>query len=261
MLLSDLSSLINPVWGFALLGVYAQAAAALAPFAAKYGSQAMGFLKNIFKGKDPMAILGGLGKLASGASGAAKEGRLDESFQQAMIDRQNALMQLQASEFNIGAPNIRASQAARGDLLANVQPVTGTGSGRDYRVTGGLDPSVFGPNTRQAGSLLSSQALQALQSGSDQLSPTMSSIPKSGRLERFLGAAGLAGGIGGAISEAKDRYLPSTPLTPGYGTLPTASAGTGPLSQVPFLDPSDDIKRMQDLRKQQTTRSLPPGPY
>jgi hypothetical protein len=90
----------------------------------------------------------------------------------------------------------------------------------------------------------------------------MSSIPKSGRLERFLGAAGLAGGIGGAISQAANRYLPSTPLTPGYGTLPTTPA------QIPRPTPEfeeapdpDDIRHMQDLRRQQTARSLPPGPY
>jgi hypothetical protein len=250
MLLSDLSGTINPVWGFVLLG-YVQAAIAAAPFVAKYGPKALGFLKNIFKGKDLLSAAGKIGEIAGAAGGAAKQGRLEESLQQATIDRQNALMQRQASEFNLGAPSIRASQAARGDLLANVQPVVGTGSGRDYRVTGGLDPSVFGPNTRQAGSLLSSQALQALQSGSDRLSPTMSSIPKSGMLERFLGGAGTIGGLLGAVGQASDRLripsnLPSSQTggvepamrNQGTGTIPPPEFEEAPdvgiFSQLPF---------------------------
>jgi hypothetical protein len=138
-----------------------------------------------------------------GAGGAAaKHGRMDEADLQARMNGLNNRAQLDAAQFNMGAPVTRAQQVAKGDLMsANIPQSQSTGSGRDVSFSGGIGPQYFGADTTQAGNEMKRQALMALMSGSDQVHPAMSSIPKSGILEKIGGTAGLIGGLVGAIPQ------------------------------------------------------------
>lgn len=109
-------------------------------------------------------------------------------------------------EYQRDAPDIRSRQAARGDMLANVQDVhIGRPSGSTiptFNYTGGLRPSALGPNARQAGSEMSRQALLKLMEG-EQLpqyqAPKAPTLDTGGFLENFLGGAGLGLNIYDAV--------------------------------------------------------------
>ncbi len=100
----------------------------------------------------------------------------------------------------------RAQQTVRGDLQANVQDArfsrpTGV---PDMALSGGLRPSALGPNAREAGRTLSSQALSALQRGDSfmPLNPTgpidlSANMPQESWFDKLLAGVGA---VGGAVS-------------------------------------------------------------
>lgn len=151
------------------------------------------------------AILGGLsligGLLGKGASSSANGRRTDAEIQNA-LNAQNNAANLNAAQFNLTAPSTRASQVARGGLMADAQNAPLTGDPRiDKFAGGGLRPSVFNAQTRSGGQELQRQALMALMSKSDQLHPQMSTLPKSGLMEKIGGIAGLVGGLAGGLKQ------------------------------------------------------------
>jgi hypothetical protein len=99
----------------------------------------------------------------------------------------------------------RTRQAALGDLIANTRDVSFDAPSHitKFNVSGGLRPSALGPNARQAGGELSSQALAALLEG-DSFAPVNpvgpvdlnANMPKESAFDKIMG---LAGGVGGAI--------------------------------------------------------------
>jgi hypothetical protein len=76
---------------------------------------------------------------------------------------------LKRAQLGMDAPEQRARQTAWGDVLANVQDASFDMPGHIPKiyVSGGLRPSLLGPYARAAGAGLSTQALQALMTGSD----------------------------------------------------------------------------------------------
>lgn len=113
--------------------------------------------------------IGDVGSVLSGAAKGAGEGRFQEAqatnqFNNNQIGAANA--NLNQQKFLSTVPSTYASQAARGDAQANVQDVSFSGLPSYIHVptvSGGLRPSVLGPNARAAGQMLSQQALQHLQ--------------------------------------------------------------------------------------------------
>lgn len=152
---------------------------------------------------------------------------------------------LQRAQMGIDAPMARTKQAAFGDALHNVQDVNfnfqpKTGSLPNFNITGGLRPSLFGANARNAGSELSRQALLALMTKSDVPSassaidmpaagalPTLQGPTHSGALEKTLGGVGLGSSILGGLGQA----LKNRPAMPTMADMPTAGA--------PQLSPGD----------------------
>lgn len=146
--------------------------------------------------------LGALGGVASGVSAGRQQGRESEAtFQQ----RQDQLGQsryqneMDAARLNLQAPQMRASQAMRGDILANAQPFQWTGDTRMVgnipvpQATGGLNPGIFSEDTRSLGRLLAARALQGQQTnGGDVvgLPPELTPLPQAGKVDSILNAIG-----------------------------------------------------------------------
>lgn len=216
--------------------------------AAKFG----GLAAAPFTGGASAAILPALsavgGVLGGGAQGAAA-GRRSDAAGQAQLNALNNQAMVSAGQFNLGAPSQRASQVARGDILSSMQDAPLLGDARiDKFAGGGFRPSAFGASSRQAGEELKRQALMALMSGSDKLTPQMSTLMKSGMLERLGGVAGLVGGVAGALRESDILKQPVAKM----GTPPSTKTGlTGwqAKTQIPgySTDELDELERRRGV--------------
>lgn len=136
-------------------------------------------------------------------------------------------LDLQRKQFSQNEPSVQASQALRGSLMQNIQPL---------RAPRGFtqQPSIIdaiGPEARQAGGLLAQRGLQGLQSGPSKFAdipgvslpeltlPDVLNLPpqvqaamqKSGMLEKIMGGLGIAGSVIGAFNQG--------PRDPGEDTL------------------------------------------
>jgi hypothetical protein len=97
----------------------------------------------------------------------------------------------------------RAQQTVRGDLMANVQDArfSRPAGVPDMALSGGMRPSALGPNSREAGRTLSSQALSALKSG-DSFMPINpmgpidldANMPQESWFDKLMGGVGAVGG-------------------------------------------------------------------
>lgn len=169
-----------------------------------------------------------LGKLFGGGAKASADQRMQEALLGAQRDRtqadvygtaqdaqfKNANTDLQRREFSQQARPANAQQVALGDLLKNIQdvhiqPPPGVHMGQ---ISGGLRPSVFGENTRQAGGELSRQALAKLLAGEqfDPIQmlrpPTPTQTPQAGKLENLMGILGTVGGLAGGVGELSGLF-------------------------------------------------------
>ena len=191
----------------------------------KIGKGALGLVPGggtITQALDIASDLGGV--LGAGAKSSADARRVDD-VTGANMGTLNNRAQLDAGEFNMSAPGMRASQVARGDVLSTMKDAAPTGDARiDKFGGGGLRPSAFGPDSRQAGEALKKQAFMALMTGSDQITPQMSAPSSSGLLEKIGGTAGVIGGITGMA----DKGIQATPVA----TMPQT-----PQVQTPELPP------------------------
>jgi hypothetical protein len=102
---------------------------------------------------------------ALSAIGQYQQGKANQQNSDRQYDLNLRTLQQQAenqrSQFNRQNPGIQMSNSTRGDILANAQPATASGTGRDLKISGGLGPQNFSDNTRQLGALTSRQALLA----------------------------------------------------------------------------------------------------
>ena len=167
-------------------------------------------------GKLAVPAIGGLGKLFGSGAKKSQEGRYDTAKVMAMLTAINNRSQLDAAQFNLAAPGQRATQVARGDVLSSMQNAPPTGDPRiDKFAGGGLRPSAFGAASRQAGSTLSRQALQALLENKPFV-PERATLPPAGGLEHLGGAAGFGGGILDVLRETgvldRGRRQPRSPF-------------------------------------------------
>lgn len=168
-----------------------------------------GFLKGLGKGALGFATGGPLGAIGE-VAGSLAQGRATGRQAEAEQLRQQQMAALQAAAFNRQAPSIRAGNSVRGDLLANAQPATFTGSGRDLRLQGGLSPALFSANTRQLGQGMSRQALlsQLGQGGANDpymFNQAPYAPPHAGKLDKILGGIGLAGSIANLLPFGKPK--------------------------------------------------------
>ena len=158
--------------------------------------------KGIVKGLPVIGpLIGGIGGALGGGAKASQQGRYDQAGILAQLAALNNRSRLDAEQFNLAAPGVRAGQVARGDVLSTMQNAPLTGDPRiDKFAGGGLRPSAFGAASRQAGGALTRQALQALLENKP-FTPELATLQPAGGLERLGGAAGLAGGLMGVLNE------------------------------------------------------------
>ncbi len=141
----------------------------------------------------------GLGKLGLSALANRGAGRAAE----AGINQNQDKIGLDAARLNLQAPGMRARNAAQGDVLANGQDasVSGVPSYINVpKISGGLRPSLFSPNTRALGSDMSRRALLSQLSG-PAFTPT--GLPQSSGLDTGLAA----GGYGAVIAALLGQYF------------------------------------------------------
>lgn len=163
------------------------------------------------------SILGTAGKVGTALSSIA--GGLQQGRQQQTVDQQNQdRNQISAAQVNLGAPDKRIASSVKGDILSNAKDFsygapTMVGNIPVPSSTGGLRPSIFSPNTKALGSLVSSQALgnETADGGNPvQLTP----IPQASGLSNILGTAGIVGQLGSLLSPFK---RPATTAIPNVG--------------------------------------------
>lgn len=161
-----------------------------------------------------LSTLGKVGKYGQSASdigeaftnGAAgmRQGRAQDDLAGLSIATANNRAKLDTAKFNMEAPGMRAQQVGRGEIMQTMQDAPMTGDPRvDKWAGGGLRPSAFGPQSREAGGALSRQALQALLSGSDQIDPQLAQRTKAGAGENIASGVGLGLGVLGALGRVR----------------------------------------------------------
>lgn len=140
-----------------------------------------------------------------GAAGAAKTASSqDENADQDRGLQAAALKQsadVAGAKFRRENPGVQMTNSVRGDVLANAQPASFTGSGRDLQVSGGLSPTLLSQNSRDLGQLTSRQALLSA--------------------------------MGTPENSATDPYAPPFPVTSALGPGQPA----GPHVNTPEIDP------------------------
>lgn len=179
-----------------------------------------------------------------------------EAQDAALLARAVGMLQEQAAARQ--APGERASNAVRGDILANAQDATFSGSSRipKFEFGGGLRPSMLSSNTRQLGSEMSRQALLDQLKGESTPfsdlpaadyssiinapgSPGGTALPQGGKMDTILQAIGEYGGLGvnamGALNRPEVQIPQSqqpTPVTQMPGQM-VAPPGPPPVYQQP----------------------------
>jgi hypothetical protein len=165
---------------------------------------------------------GRVGEVVTGAAAGEQYDRLNSERTAANLEATRNRGLLDRFEMSTELPSLRAAQAARGGLQANVQDLTiGRPAGSTiprFEHAGGLRPSAIGPEGRQAGAELQRQALLALMGGDEANMPAyqttgdiQSTLKKPGLRENILGGVGLGTSILGALGRLK------TGRTPGRG--------------------------------------------
>src|SRR4030095_1922259 len=86
------------------------------------------------------------------AAGGAMKGKQDQKNKDSELALQNKGLEMNAevggANFARSNPGIQMGNSARGDILANAQPASFTGSGRNLQRQGGMGPQNFSDNTR-----------------------------------------------------------------------------------------------------------------
>ena len=215
----------------------------------------------------------GFGQAAAGAAtgkateqqGRISEAELAQRQREAMnksnLDRYLAMLaagnqELAQREFQLTAPDTRANQVIRGDVMANIRDVNidAPEGVPEFNFSGGLRPSLLGPNSRQFGQLMSRQALLnqmpsggmagpsalaktgGLAAGGAEGGPrggglvNTSGIAKdiaTGDIEALAGRVTPMAGPGGRVIPVGDVFnpIPQAPGVVGYGGSATAGGG------------------------------------
>lgn len=149
--------------------------------------------------------LSSLGRIAGADAAGAAAGRAQQAQAQQGQDRNAISLYNDVFQNNLKAPSTLASQTARGDLLANMQPASFSGLPSYVKmpqISGGLTPASLGPNSRNAGAALSREALLKLASSKFDLPtpPTLTPLPDASGYDDFTKNFGRAASYAGAAA-------------------------------------------------------------
>jgi hypothetical protein len=153
---------------------------------------------------------------------------------QAELDK--AKGQLSEYETRLSAPQSRASNAVRGDILANVQDAT-VSAPEGVNVTtfgGGLRPSLLSGNSRALGAQMSKEALLDALSGSPmpfsdmapvdlssitgRSAPEQTALPQPNTMDRVMEAIGTYGGMASALANSQRPPASGNQWLEGHGS-------------------------------------------
>jgi hypothetical protein len=153
---------------------------------------------------------------------------------QAELDK--AKGQLSEYETKLSAPQSRASNAVRGDILANAQDV-GVSAPDGVNVTsfsGGLRPSLLSGNSRALGQQMSKEALLDALSGSPtpfsnmapvdlssitgRAAPEQTALSQPSGMDRVMEAIGTYGGMAGALMNSQRPAAGGNQWLEGHGS-------------------------------------------
>ena len=186
-----------------------ETAAALAPYI-QAGAQVAG---GISSGR-------AAGRAAEGAATQGQDvGALNRYIAEQNARQAAATLQESIAKRATETPEIRAKQAALGDLLSNIQDVE-IGGLPSYvpkvKFSGGLRPSALGPLARQGGQNLAQQAVLAQMTGSDLpppgyfqslglggSAPAQSPLPQASGMDSFLNVLSTIGQIANIPGEVQ----------------------------------------------------------
>jgi len=197
-------------------------------------------------GKGLLGMGGQIGAAAGGAAGGqATERELENKYN---INTNNATTQrygiqqgarndllamlekagLDRSKLGMESDAQRGNQMIRGSLLANVQPAKLSHPRANIpQMSGGLTPAALSPMARQAGSLLQTKAMGALESGSDIPAmpdfkgaeitpPELTPYQQPGKGESILSGIGATAGLLPGILAAIQKQGAGKPRTPDW---------------------------------------------
>jgi hypothetical protein len=169
----------------------------------------------------------GAAPVAGGAAAGARNGRMEQSKLDAEIYK--TLMQaelakgdldLQRQKFSLEAPGMRAGQVGRAEMInGGVQDLSLGGPG-NWNVSGGLRPSAFGPQFKEAAGLMGQGHMDKLRSGEsfEEIKfPEAPKMEKAGFMEKALGGVALGGsfidaimrGVGKKATGATPPFVPN----------------------------------------------------
>lgn len=153
---------------------------------------------------------------------------------QAELDK--AKGQLSEYETKLAAPQSRAANSVRGDILANVQDV-GVSAPDGVNVTsfsGGLRPSLLSGNSRALGQQMSKEALLDALSGSPtpfsnmapvdlssitgRRAPEQTALPQASAMDRVMEAIGTYGGMAGGLLNSQRPATGGNQWLEGHGS-------------------------------------------
>lgn len=167
-----------------------------------------------------LPIIEGIGSALGSGAASSKANRLGEADMQARMDALNNRAMVDAAQHNLTAGSTRLGQVQRADVASSMKDAPLTGDARiDKFSGGGLRPSAFGQDSRTAADVQKRQALAALMSGSDQITPKVSGIPDAGLLEKIGGIAGIVGG-GAGIARGIGQIAQMRPVMYGQDFKP-----------------------------------------
>jgi hypothetical protein len=226
--------------------------------AATGGGGAMGFLGTLGRfGKKLIPGLEDIGQWVGQTAEGRAEGRKADIDATALANRQEMdrtaleerlAQNLYANEYeqfaaNTQLPNLRASQAVRGDLIANMEDVHADHPRANVvHFSGGLRPSALGPNAREAGRKLSEIGLSNM--GNEKM-PTipktqmgkMLEMPQAGAVDKILGVAGPAASLAGLLAKRVGSGSTSSSSVP---TIPSRTFSAYPVDGGSGIAPLDE---------------------
>ncbi len=134
-----------------------------------------------------------LSSLSAGrASGRVAEANANQNQNRAAVDLYNS---------ELAAPAKIASNAVRGDILSNAQDVSidAPSTIPVPKISGGLRPSMFSPETRATGVGLRSNALASAANLKPVIAPVLPELPQAGGFDSFLNGASTISGLSRAV--------------------------------------------------------------
>ena len=155
------------------------------------------------------------GKANAAASEAEFEARKNSAFNKNEYDK--AYLDLARRKYSDEARPGQARSAALGDVMANVQDVNISAppwvKSHVPNITGGLRPSLLGPNAREAGRSLSQQSLERLKSGNTFTDPQFKDNalpdPGSSTASNIGSILALASALGQTYGQNKNNRPPN----------------------------------------------------